>query len=61
MTNNEIPRRNRLDHLTPAETAICDAMQAVEELPADPRLTDAVSLLYEARWKVADFVDDVHH
>lgn len=52
-----IPRRSRIDLLTPAERAIYDAVQAVESLPADVRLTDAVNLLQEAREKVADFVE----
>ncbi len=55
----EIPRRNRLDKLTPAETAIMEAMRAVEEAGADVRLTDAVVLLGRARDRVADFVDGV--
>jgi len=54
-----LPRRNRIDLLTPAEKAIYDAMQAVENLPPDVRLTDAVCLLQAARDKVADFVESV--
>jgi hypothetical protein len=54
-----ISRRNCLDKLTPAERAICDATQAVEALPPDVRLTDAVVLLVLARDRVADFVDGV--
>lgn len=45
--------------MTPAETAITDAMAAVEAMPPDLRLTDAVVLLQQARDKVADFVDGV--
>lgn len=56
---NEIPRRVRLDLLTPAEKAIYDAMQSVEALPADVRLTDAVNLLHAAREAVADYVDGI--
>ena len=59
MNDNTIPRRNRIDQFTPAEKGIWDAVQAVEALPADPRLTDAVVLLARAREKVADFVDGV--
>lgn len=55
----EIPRRCRLDLMTPAELAIVAAMDAVEALPADVRLTDAVVLLAKARDRVADFVDGV--
>jgi len=54
---DEIPRRIRAECLVPAERAICDAMQAVEAMPADVRLTDAVVLLGQAREKVADYVD----
>lgn len=52
-----IPRRICLDKLSPAEKAIYDAVQAVEQAGADPLLTDAVILLQQARDKVADFVD----
>jgi hypothetical protein len=54
---NEIPRRNRLDLSTPAEKAIYDAMQEVEKLPADVKLTEAVTLLAKAKDLVSDFVD----
>lgn|GEM_PF-1348155 len=56
---NEIPRRIRIDKLTPAELAIRDAVLAVEAAGCDPRLTDAVVLLGQAKEKVADFVDGV--
>ena len=51
------PRRNRVDHWTPAEKAIQDAVDAVEAAGAHPLLTDAVILLGNARAKVADFVE----
>ncbi len=57
--NNEIPRRNRIDLFTPAEKAIYDAIQEVEKMPADVRLTEATILLDKARAKVADFIDNV--
>jgi hypothetical protein len=57
---DDIPRRIRLDKMTPAETAIWNAAQAVEALPADTRLTKAVNLLHEARMSVADYVDGVN-
>lgn len=56
---NEIPRRCCLNKLVPAEKAILDAMQAVEAMPADVRLTDAVILLGQAKDRVADFVDSL--
>jgi hypothetical protein len=52
-----VPRRARLDHLTLAETAIYNAIQSVESMGADVRLTNAVVLLQRARDQVADFVD----
>lgn len=55
----ETPRRNRLDLNTPAEKAIYDAMQEVEKVGADVRLTEAVILLSKARELIADFVDKV--
>lgn len=57
MNENTIPRRNRIDLMTPAELAIRNAMIAVETVGADVLLTDAVILLGQARDKVADFVD----
>lgn len=55
----EIRRRNRLDLNTPAELAIFNIIQQVEELGADVKLTEAVNLLLKARECVADFVDGV--
>lgn len=54
---NDIPRRCQIELHTPAEAAIRAAILAVEEMPADPLLTDAVSLLSDAQGKVADYVD----
>lgn len=54
---NEFQRRSRLDLNTPAEKAIYDAMQEVEKLPADVKLTEAVTLLAKAKDLVSDFVD----
>ena len=55
----DIPRRCKLGCLTPAELAIREAIIAVEELPADVRLTNAVVLLQKAFTAVADYVDGV--
>lgn len=54
---NAIPRRNQIPLMTSAEYAIFEAVQKVEEMPAHPLLTDAVTLLQRARDKVADFVE----
>ena len=53
------PRRSDINQWVPAEKAIAAAMVSVEEMPADPRLTDAVVLLGKAREYVSDFVDGV--
>lgn len=53
-----IGRRARMDLWVPAEKAIHDAMQEVEKMPPDTRLTNAVILLQQAQSSVADFVDD---
>jgi hypothetical protein len=53
----EIPRRNRLDLNTPTELAIYNAMQEVEKMPADVKLTEAINLLSKAKDLVSDFVD----
>lgn len=54
-------RRQRLDKCTPAELAIYKAIEEVEKIGADIKLTDAVIKLNEARNLVADFVDDVEN
>jgi hypothetical protein len=56
---DEIPRRAYLDKMVPAELKIRDAMLAVEAMPADVRLTDAVVLLEQASTKVSDYVDSL--
>jgi hypothetical protein len=57
LTPDGFPRRCYVDKMVPAELAITQAMYAVEAMPPDVRLTDAVTLLDKAREKVADFVD----
>ena len=54
---NEIPRRAYVDRMVTAEKAIMDAVNAVEQMPAHPLLTDAVVLLAQAKDKVSDYVD----
>ena len=53
----DFPRRNQLDKCTPAELAIYKAMEEVEKVGADVKLTDAIIKLQEAKELVADFVD----
>lgn len=57
---DDIPRRSRLDKMTPAENAIYNAMCVVEQAGCDVRLTEAVMWLQKARDRVADFVDGVN-
>lgn len=52
-----IPRRIDTRRWVPAERAIQDAVDSVERMPGDSRLTDAVILLSKARDAVADYVD----
>lgn len=56
-TMNQIPRRAYLDKMVPAERAIHDAIQAVEVMGADERLTDVVIALGAAKDKLSDYVD----
>lgn len=58
MPDNKFPRRSCIYLLTPAEKAVWDAAQAVENLGADVRLTDAVVLLQQARERLADYFDE---
>lgn len=52
------PRRASVQHMTAAEKAIYDAMAEVERVGAHIWLTDAITLLSQARERVADYVDD---
>ena len=52
------PRRCYVQKMVPAELAIRDAMEAVELMGCDVRLTDAIILLEEAKNKVSDVVDE---
>lgn len=56
---DEHPRRIRIDHLDPTETAILKAQDAVERAGAHPHLTAAGNLLSQARERVADFLEGV--
>ena len=52
-------RRNDMIQMCEAELKIMAAMEAVEKMAGDVRLTDAVNLLASARDSVADFIDGV--
>lgn len=60
-TQGMLPRRIQVQQMTTAEKAIFYAQGAVEELPADVRLTKAGQLLSQARDNVADYVDGILH
>lgn len=53
----EIPRRIKLNEMTPAERAIQAAIWEVEKAGADVKLTEAVILLGKAKDLVSDYVD----
>lgn len=52
-----IPRRVRVDLMSPAELAIRNAIIMVELSGANVHLTDAVNLLHNAQESVADYID----
>ncbi len=53
----DFPRRNQLDKCVSAELAIYKAMEEVEKIGGDLKLTDAIIKLNEALNLVADFVE----
>lgn len=55
---NDTPRRIRLDLIVPAELAIYNAVQEIEKLGADVRLTNAEVLLQQAKDLVSDYIDE---
>lgn len=54
---HDIPRRIRLDLLTPEELAIYNMVVEIEKLGAHPLLTEVVILLGQARDRLADWVE----
>jgi len=53
-----IPRKCRIDLATPPEVALRTALEAVEAMPADTRLTNAGQKIVEALDLVGDYVND---
>lgn len=51
------PRRLRLDLNTGGELAIFNAVQEVERMGADPRLTEVSEMLLKAKNLLSDYVD----
>jgi len=54
---SKIPRRCQVDKMSVPELEIRNVILSVEELGADPLLTDAVILLGQAQNKVANYID----
>lgn len=52
------PRRATLEKMTPAELAIYNAIQEVDKVGADVKLTQAIQKLSEAKDFVSDYVDE---
>jgi hypothetical protein len=59
MLTNNLSRRSQLFANSSEELQIRQAVEAVEQMGADVRLTDAIVLLQAARESVADFLDGV--
>jgi hypothetical protein len=57
MNDKDIPRRIRLDLMTPEELALFNMVGEIEKLGAHPLLTHCVVLLGDARRKLSDWVD----
>ncbi len=57
VSDNGIPRRNRIDLHTPVEMAIRQVMLSLEGMPGHPLLTEAVDLLNQAKSRVADWIE----
>ena len=55
---HDIARKDRQDLWVPAEQQIYEAILEVEAMPADPILTDAITLLAKAKSLVSDYVDN---
>ena len=55
---DKFPRKAALCFNAPSELAIHEAIQKVEELGADVRLTEAVILLAKAKELVSEYIDE---
>ena len=55
--SNTIPRRIRLDLNTEAELSIREAVNKIEAIGADVKLTDAINKIWDGFELVADYVD----
>jgi hypothetical protein len=57
---DDIPRRAKLWLHCPAELALREVVDLVEQMGCDPRLTDVINAVHAAREMLADFVDDTN-
>ena len=52
-----LPRRNIQNYELPAERSLRYSMADIEELGADPKLTEALMLVQKAKEIVSDYID----
>jgi len=57
LSDNGVLRRNCIYLFSPGEMIIHNAINEIEHMGADPLLTEVVTLLIQARNKLADFVE----
>jgi len=57
---NKIPRRNRLDLLSPEEISIQEAINKIELLGAHPQLTVVIAKLLVAKDSLSDYIDGIN-
>lgn len=57
--NNDIPRRFIKSKMTKQELLILDCIKAIEELPANNKLTQVVVTLSDAKAMLSDHIDDI--
>jgi hypothetical protein len=55
LVEDGIPRRSRIDLYTTTEKILANSIEAIENLGADPLLTEAISLVQLAKNKVSDY------
>ena len=53
-----IPRRVNYQKMVPAERLILKSMQETEKIGADPKLTEAITLLNKAKDLISDYIDN---
>lgn len=58
MSDEKLPRRSRVDLQTNPERVLYNAVGVIENMGADIRLTEAVTLIEKARSLVSEVVDE---